>query len=185
MCGQLTNKCVCIRRALVALAIALNLVVRVVVVRVVIVRVVVVVRVVAVETVEFEHTMGDLFTQLASLPISEINVGASLNRMLDLANQCQVRLEGSFSTLVAGIIVIEGIARQLSAEFSLMQEAQPLLIKDKRLVKAYVKAKFKSFSDNLWGKISNASKDNQDILNNLASDREYYSHKRAEQPANQ
>jgi predicted unusual protein kinase regulating ubiquinone biosynthesis (AarF/ABC1/UbiB family) len=184
MCGQLTNKCVCIRRALVALAIALNLVVRVVVVRVVVVRIVVV-RVVAVETVEFEHTMGDLFTQLASLPISEINVGASLNRMLDLANQCQVRLEGSFSTLVAGIIVIEGIARQLSAEFSLMQEAQPLLIKDKRLVKAYVKAKFKSFSDNLWGKISNASKDNQDILNNLASDREYYSHKRAEQPANQ
>jgi len=98
----------------------------------------------------FVKRAGDLFEQVARAPISEINVGHSLNLMLDLANQYHVRLDGNFSTLVASIIVIEGIARQLHAEFSLMEEARPLLRKDPEIVSLYLKAKFVGFAKGLW-----------------------------------
>jgi aarF domain-containing kinase len=75
----------------------------------------------------FTEKLDALFVEATSVPLHRIPIGATLRSMIDLAREHQVLLESNFITLVAGIIVVEGVGRQLKADFNLLEEAAPLL----------------------------------------------------------
>jgi len=62
------------------------------------------------------------------LKLGEIRVGDLLGRMLSLACEHRVKLETSFVTVAVGIIVMEGVGRQLDPYIDLLGLARPLLV---------------------------------------------------------
>jgi aarF domain-containing kinase len=75
-------------------------------------------------------------TRLDEVPLSEI-----FFEMLSIARKNKVILEANFTTLIIGTVVIEGLGRQLDPDLNLLQRAVPLLVKDRAIRDAYIKAR--------------------------------------------
>jgi len=83
--------------------------------------------------------MSELFEEVTSQALKDIAIASAFMRVMKLCRQCQVQIDGSFSSLMTGLIVVEGLARALNADFDLMKEAKPLLRKDRQFVMSYLK----------------------------------------------
>ena len=84
--------------------------------------------------------MDLFFTEITQMSLSNIPIGPSFMQMVNICRQCHVKIEGNFSTMVGGLVVIEGLSRQLNADFDLMEESLPLLSEDKELRNQYLKS---------------------------------------------
>lgn len=73
-----------------------------------------------------EHLVGKV--RGAGLTLQDIRIGDLLGRMLNLACEHRVKLETSFVTVAVGIIVLEGVGRQLDPFTDLLGKARPLLV---------------------------------------------------------
>lgn len=76
------------------------------------------------ETQSFIEEIDELLTATICNPLKEIPIAETLFRMFSIANKYHVVLEANFVTLMTGIMTIEGLARQLDAEFNLRDEAK-------------------------------------------------------------
>eukprot|EP01095_Lingulamoeba_sp_RSL-Kostka_P015446 TRINITY_DN7108_c0_g1_i1.p1 TRINITY_DN7108_c0_g1~~TRINITY_DN7108_c0_g1_i1.p1 ORF type:complete len:443 (+),score=127.33 TRINITY_DN7108_c0_g1_i1:125-1453(+) len=92
----------------------------------------------------FVNEMNQIFLEVSQLSVKEIHFAHYIMRVLILCRECYVQLDGNFTSLMAGLIVIEGLARQLQGDFDLLQEAKPLLIQDPSLMNNYLKKKIKN-----------------------------------------
>jgi predicted unusual protein kinase regulating ubiquinone biosynthesis (AarF/ABC1/UbiB family) len=61
------------------------------------------------EELNFYREMEDLFSSLREKPLREIEVGPFLRNAIDITRRYRVKLEGNFSTLCLGTVVLEGI----------------------------------------------------------------------------
>jgi len=93
----------------------------------------------------FQRRMQEIFDEVFSKRLSEVPIGRALLQVMSLCRHCQVKLDGNFSALLTGLIVVEGLARQLNADFDLVKETRPLLASDARVVQSYLKSKISSF----------------------------------------
>ena len=85
--------------------------------------------------------MKELFESVTSQPLGEIPIGRAFFKVMRLCRECQVRIDGSFCSLITGLIVVEGLARALNAQFDLIEAARPLLAKDRKFVASYLRNK--------------------------------------------
>jgi len=90
---------------------------------------------------KFVTEMRKLFDSVTSKPLSEVPIGRALLTVMNLCRECKVKIDGNFSALMTGLIVVEGLAKQLNAQFDLIKEARPLLATDPEFAKAYLKQK--------------------------------------------
>eukprot|EP01096_Ripella_sp_DP13-Kostka_P011841 TRINITY_DN4859_c0_g1_i3.p1 TRINITY_DN4859_c0_g1~~TRINITY_DN4859_c0_g1_i3.p1 ORF type:complete len:597 (+),score=210.13 TRINITY_DN4859_c0_g1_i3:65-1855(+) len=90
---------------------------------------------------KFRVEIEKLFIEATSRPLSEIEIGHMFGNMMRICRECHVQLEGNFSTMATGMIVIEGLARQLNADFDVIKEAGALLCLDREMMNAFMRAK--------------------------------------------
>eukprot|EP01104_Vermistella_antarctica_P013229 TRINITY_DN3975_c0_g1_i1.p1 TRINITY_DN3975_c0_g1~~TRINITY_DN3975_c0_g1_i1.p1 ORF type:complete len:765 (+),score=117.48 TRINITY_DN3975_c0_g1_i1:186-2480(+) len=86
----------------------------------------------------FKDEMEELFAYTTRVPLKDIPVAPLMGRILSLCRQYHVTLDSSFATLVVAVMVLEGIGRQLNADFNLFEEALPMLTKADHEVKREV-----------------------------------------------
>eukprot|EP00854_Cymbomonas_tetramitiformis_P007639 gene7639-9100_t len=60
--------------------------------------------------------------------LAKVKIGSILNQILDLARVHHVLLESQFTGLIIGIMLLEGIGRQLYPDLDLFQVALPMLL---------------------------------------------------------
>jgi len=88
---------------------------------------------------KFKGEMEVLFESVTSRPLGEIPIGRAFFKVMRLCRECQVHIDGNFCSLITGLIVVEGLARALNANFNLIEAARPLLAKDRQFVMAYIR----------------------------------------------
>jgi aarF domain-containing kinase len=94
------------------------------------------------KTVEdFGKDMSVLIDRVKDRPLSEVQMSAVFLEMLALARKHRVVIEANFTTLVVGTVVVEGIGRQLDPSINIIKRAAPMLVKDKAIRDAYIKAR--------------------------------------------
>jgi len=94
---------------------------------------------------KFEEEMDALFTTISKQPLGQVRIGMALGNILNLVRKYQVKIDSHFATLIVGIIVLEGLGRQLNPDLNLLQEALPYLYKipeAAQILKEYAKSKF-------------------------------------------
>ncbi len=92
---------------------------------------------------KFKNEIEELFIETLSHPLSEIHIGHAFTKMMRICRECHVQLEGNFSTMVTGMVVIEGLARQLHADFDLVKEASSILTLQPDMMNAFLRAKMR------------------------------------------
>ena len=92
----------------------------------------------------FQEEVHKVFQEVTGKPLSEIRMAPYFVRILSLCRQCHVKIESNFTTMVSGLIVVEGLARQLNADFDLLYESKALLAYDPSLMNTYLKNKLLS-----------------------------------------
>ena len=70
--------------------------------------------------------------------LGEVPIGRAFLKVLRSCRQNKVKIDGNFGSFLTGLIVVEGLGRQLNAQFDLLKEARPLLVTDPATVKAYL-----------------------------------------------
>lgn len=73
--------------------------------------------------------MGEIFEFIFKSKMNEIDVGMLLGDVLATNRKYRVQFAGNFSTLCVGVIVLEGIGKQLDPDINLLQEAVPYLVR--------------------------------------------------------
>ncbi len=76
---------------------------------------------------KFKAEMGALLLDARSRPIQEIEVAAILSRILVLVRKHRIKIESAFTAVNVGIMVLEGVGRQLDPTIDLVREATPFL----------------------------------------------------------
>ncbi len=76
---------------------------------------------------KFQDEMGALLLDARSRPIQEIEVAAILSRILVLVRKHRIKIESAFTAVNVGIMVLEGVGRQLDPTVDLVREASPFL----------------------------------------------------------
>lgn len=76
---------------------------------------------------KFKSEMGALLLDARSRPIQEIEVAAILSRILALVRKHRIKIESAFTAVNVGIMVLEGVGRQLDPTLDLVREATPFL----------------------------------------------------------
>ena len=77
--------------------------------------------------------MLHIFSLVSRSRFSEVALGTALTRVLRLARQHRVELEGNFATLMFSIVVLEGVGRQLDPNLALFDQAIRMLMRDTSL----------------------------------------------------
>lgn len=77
---------------------------------------------------KFVEEMERLLSTTMDQELSKIPIGETLLRVLEIARTYNVRLESNFVSLLTGILTIEGVARQLNADFNLREEAKKWML---------------------------------------------------------
>uniref|UniRef100_A0A6B2L3F4 Protein kinase domain-containing protein n=1 Tax=Arcella intermedia TaxID=1963864 RepID=A0A6B2L3F4_9EUKA len=80
------------------------------------------------EEERFVNDMDAIFQDVRSKKMSEIRVGEFLSAVLDTVRMNHVKIEGNFSTLCVGTVVLEGIGRQLDPELNILDASLPILV---------------------------------------------------------
>jgi aarF domain-containing kinase len=78
---------------------------------------------------EFVHAMSTSLGKLKNQRLSEIRVGEVMQDVFSISRHFGVQVDPVFATLVVGTAVIEGVARQLDPEISLIDVAGPVLLR--------------------------------------------------------
>jgi aarF domain-containing kinase len=78
---------------------------------------------------EFVHAMSSSLGKLKNQRLSEIRVGEVMQDVFSISRHYGVQVDPVFATLVVGTAVIEGVARQLDPEISLIDVAGPVLLR--------------------------------------------------------
>ncbi len=69
-----------------------------------------------------------MFDRLCSGPRSRINIGGILKEMLETLGKHGLSVEGNFSALLANIIVMEGLVRDLNPDINIFAKAAAFLL---------------------------------------------------------
>ena len=77
----------------------------------------------------FVHDMSTTLGKLKDQRLSEIRVGTVMRDVFSISRNYGVQVDPVFATLVIGTAVIEGVARQLDPEISLIDVAGPVLLR--------------------------------------------------------
>lgn len=78
----------------------------------------------------YKQEMHKLFSTVETTPLAEIDVGEFLGTLMSIMRKYHVKIEGNFSTLMIGTVVLEGIGRQLNPKINILKEAIPFLIQN-------------------------------------------------------
>ncbi|PRP89792.1 putative serine/threonine-protein kinase abkC-like [Planoprotostelium fungivorum] len=79
---------------------------------------------------DYLHEMGAHFVKIRSKKLSEIEVGQFLASLMQTVRKYGVKLEGNFSTLMLGTIVLEGLGRTLNPEINLIESSVPFIVRN-------------------------------------------------------
>ncbi|ELR14304.1 ubiquinone biosynthesis protein AarF family protein, putative [Acanthamoeba castellanii str. Neff] len=90
---------------------------------------------------QFTEEVGRLMAKVKLTRLDEVPLSEIFFEMLSIARRNKVILEANFTTLIIGTVVIEGLGRQLDPDLNLLQRAVPLLVKDRAIRDAYIKAR--------------------------------------------
>jgi predicted unusual protein kinase regulating ubiquinone biosynthesis (AarF/ABC1/UbiB family) len=88
---------------------------------------------------KFKRDMRELFEDVTSKPLTQIPFGREFLRVMRLCRDCQVQIDGNFSSLVASLVVVEGMSRALNGNFDILAASRPLLAKDREFVMSYLR----------------------------------------------
>ncbi len=75
-------------------------------------------------TVELDHIMREFLGK----PVSEVQIGALMNRVMELMLQYRVRMPTSFLMIARVLVTTEGICRQLDKDYMLINVAEPFIL---------------------------------------------------------
>ena len=84
---------------------------------------------------EIDHLLSSTIVK----PLNQIPIAETFSQLLRIAQKYDIRLEANFVSLMTGIITIEGLARQLDADFNLLEEAKPLLIQSTDIIQVFLR----------------------------------------------
>jgi aarF domain-containing kinase len=76
----------------------------------------------------FKKEMGRLFREVKDKQLSEIHVGEFMSQVLSLMRRYHVKIEGNFSTLVLGTILLEGIGKQLDPDLNILESSKKFIL---------------------------------------------------------
>ena len=76
---------------------------------------------------EFRNDIEDLIVEYYDTKLSQVNVAALLNEMLEIALKHRVMMPPNFAFLIKSMLAIEGIARTLHPEFNITLAAKPFV----------------------------------------------------------
>eukprot|EP01117_Protostelium_nocturnum_P020609 TRINITY_DN9369_c0_g1_i1.p1 TRINITY_DN9369_c0_g1~~TRINITY_DN9369_c0_g1_i1.p1 ORF type:complete len:647 (+),score=195.61 TRINITY_DN9369_c0_g1_i1:96-2036(+) len=79
---------------------------------------------------EYLVEMGAHFLEIRKKKLSEIEVGQFLASLMGTVRKYGVKLEGNFSTLMLGTIVLEGLGRRLNPEINIIESSVPFIFKE-------------------------------------------------------
>jgi predicted unusual protein kinase regulating ubiquinone biosynthesis (AarF/ABC1/UbiB family) len=75
----------------------------------------------------YRQEMAQLFNSVTKRRLKDIEAGKFLQQIMEVARKHKVTLDGNFSTLMVGTIVLEGIGRQLDPDINFMEMSRPFL----------------------------------------------------------
>jgi predicted unusual protein kinase regulating ubiquinone biosynthesis (AarF/ABC1/UbiB family) len=75
-------------------------------------------------TVEMDHLMREFLGR----PVSEVQIGQLMNRVMELMLQYRVRMPTSFLMIARVLVTTEGICRQLDKDYMLINVAEPFIL---------------------------------------------------------
>ncbi|HEY9899464.1 MAG TPA: AarF/UbiB family protein [Pantanalinema sp.] len=75
-------------------------------------------------TIEMDHIMREFLGR----PVSEVQIGLLLNKVMELMLQYRVRMPTSFLMIARVLVTTEGICRQLDKDYMLINVAEPFII---------------------------------------------------------
>ncbi|MNY11603.1 putative protein kinase UbiB [compost metagenome] len=75
-------------------------------------------------TIEMDHIMREFLGR----PVSEVQIGQLLNKVMELMLQYRVRMPTSFLMIARVLVTTEGICRQLDKDYMLINVAEPFII---------------------------------------------------------
>lgn len=75
-------------------------------------------------TIELDHVMREFLGR----PVSEVQIGQLLNRIMELMLQYRVRMPTSFLMIARVLVTTEGICRQLDKDYMLINVAEPFIL---------------------------------------------------------
>jgi ubiquinone biosynthesis protein len=76
---------------------------------------------------EFRSDIEDLILEYYDTKLSQVNVAALLNEMLEIALKHRVMMPPNFAFLIKSMVTIEGVARTLNPEFNFTIAAKPFV----------------------------------------------------------
>jgi len=78
-----------------------------------------------------DASLNELFDSINKLPIPDINVGTTIQRILSIAGGHGIKFEGNFALLLTQLIIMEGIARTLDPNINIIGGTIPFLLNRK------------------------------------------------------
>lgn len=75
-------------------------------------------------TIELDHIMREFLGR----PVSEVQIGQLMNRIMELMLQYRVRMPTSFLMIARVLVTTEGICRQLDKDYMLINVAEPFIL---------------------------------------------------------
>ncbi len=76
----------------------------------------------------FKHDIDQIFQAVIDLPMSEIEIAAVLSQIMNAVRRHRIKIESAFTSVNVGIMVLEGLGRQLDPDINLLEVAGPKLI---------------------------------------------------------
>eukprot|EP00457_Paulinella_chromatophora_P003560 gb/GEZN01003568.1/.p1 GENE.gb/GEZN01003568.1/~~gb/GEZN01003568.1/.p1 ORF type:complete len:654 (-),score=89.08 gb/GEZN01003568.1/:183-1907(-) len=77
----------------------------------------------------FQQDMHKIVTKVRSQKLGEADLGAVFVDLLNCVREHRIMIEGNFSSVVVGVLVVEGLARRLDPSLNVLHEARPYLAK--------------------------------------------------------
>ena len=78
-----------------------------------------------------DASLNELFESINKLPIPDINVGTTVQRILSISSSHGIKFEGNFALLLTQLIIMEGIGRGLDPNINIVGSTMPFLINRK------------------------------------------------------
>ncbi|KAL0484663.1 hypothetical protein AKO1_003485 [Acrasis kona] len=89
----------------------------------------------------FKKEMKALIDHVIITPMRELEVGVILEQVLSLGRKYKVPVDSNFTSMIPGMIVIEGIGKQLNRAYGInfIESSKPFLVKESAVRDAYIK----------------------------------------------
>ena len=76
----------------------------------------------------FKGALEAIFEQVRHLPISEIEAAKVLGQIMQLVRKHRIQMESAFTSVNVGMMVLEGVGRQLDPNLNLLNTAGPIFM---------------------------------------------------------